>query len=109
MSDYSIDLYYGGTQGLYDKAPINGIINSNPTQITIKKTLTGIYLAQERFLIAESSEEFDYNSRKDRIKNDVDDAKFNEFVCVDEVSNGRKVHRLFAKEKVEGEGKELFK
>ena len=101
LSGSKLDLSYDGSQGLYDKAPINGVIKSNPASITIRDRKLGVYLAQERFLIAESSQEFDCGNWKGIITSEVINRNLNEYVCVSENVNGRNVYRLYAQEKID--------
>ena len=52
-------------------------------------------------MIAESSKEFDCSTWKDLIFNEAKNQNINEYVCKDEDVNGKKVHRLYAQEKID--------
>ncbi|KAK8898506.1 hypothetical protein M9Y10_000797 [Tritrichomonas musculus] len=106
LSNSLIDLPFNPSQiqGLYDKAPINGILNTKPRLIIISDRGVNRLLSNNKYLIAESTEEFDCEKWKVIINNEADKSNMNQYFCTKNETGiyGNVVYRLYG---IEGDQK----
>lgn len=103
LSDSILDIPFSDSysQEIFYKAPIKGYFGSTPNGIEINNRDINQILAEERFLIAESLDEFNCEKWREKIEIKATGTNFNDTKCTnDEINLDRKiVYRLYTLQK----------